>query len=158
MTANDTQLERVLIPIDGSDCSLAAVDEVIRRSRGGTRIEAHLMNVQPQEFTAELLAHLPPETSEAYYARSGGDALARAQSMLQQAGIPCTVRRLVGPVVQTLMEQCDALRCDSIVMGTHGRSALLGGLMGSVATGVVHLATVPVTLVRAARPQAGAGG
>jgi nucleotide-binding universal stress UspA family protein len=33
-------------------------------------------------------------------------------------------------------------------MGSHGRSALGGLLMGSVATRVVHLTPVPVTLVK----------
>ena len=136
---------------------MAATAEVIRRSRGAGRIEACLVNVEPQEFTAELLAHLPSEEGDAWYARTGGEALARAQALLREEGIPCTARRVVGPVVQTLLEQCDALQCDSIVMGTHGRSALLGALIGSVATGIVHLAKVPVTLVKAPLAKAGEG-
>jgi nucleotide-binding universal stress UspA family protein len=37
---------------------------------------------------------------------------------------------------------------DQIVMGTHGRNALGGLLLGSVAQRVVHLAKVPVLLVK----------
>jgi nucleotide-binding universal stress UspA family protein len=156
LAADSAHRETVLVPIDGSEGSLAAVAEVIRRARHSSGAHVNLLNVQPQVLTTEILAHLPPEVGDAYYARLGGEALSRAQSMLADAGIPHAACRLVGPVVQTILEQCEALRCDSIVMGTHGRAALLGGLMGSVATGVVHLAQVPVTLVKA--PKAAGGG
>lgn len=159
MTADAAPRETVLVPIDGTDGSLAAVAEVVRRSRGSSPPRVHLLNVQPQVFAAEILAHLPPRASEAYYARLGGEALAQAQAMLEEAGIPYAAQRLVGPVVETILEQCGALHCDSIVMGTHGRGPLFGALLGSVATGVVHLAPVPVTLVRAPnRLHSGTGG
>ena len=37
---------------------------------------------------------------------------------------------------------------DQIVIGTHGRNALAGLLMGSVAQRVVHLVSMPVLLVK----------
>lgn len=143
--------DRLLVPIDGSDGCLAAVAEVIRRSRQSDRPQVHLLNVQPQVLATEILAHLPPEASDAYYARQGGEALSRAQAMLEEAGIPYEAHRLVGPVVETILDQCEALKCDCIVMGTRGRGRLLGALLGSVAAGVVHLSPVPVTLLNAQR-------
>jgi nucleotide-binding universal stress UspA family protein len=38
--------------------------------------------------------------------------------------------------------------CDAIVMGTRGMGAVSGLVLGSVATKVIHLADVPVTLVK----------
>lgn len=148
MRAVNAMPEKVLIPVDGSDGSLAAVAEVLRRSRSGAPPEVHLLNVQPEIFTAEILAHLPPQAGEAYYARLGGQALRRARALLEEAGIACEVHRLVGPVVQTILDQRESLQCDSIVMGTHGHGLLTGALLGSVATGVVHHSPVPVTLVK----------
>ena len=40
------------------------------------------------------------------------------------------------------------LKCDLIVMGTHGMGAVSGMLLGSVAAKTVHLARCPVMLVR----------
>jgi nucleotide-binding universal stress UspA family protein len=40
------------------------------------------------------------------------------------------------------------LGCDLIVMGTHGRGAVAGMVMGSVANRVLHLAPCPVQLVK----------
>jgi nucleotide-binding universal stress UspA family protein len=37
---------------------------------------------------------------------------------------------------------------NEIVMGSHGRGALAGAFMGSVAQKVVHLANIPVVLVK----------
>lgn len=150
MTALTTPPERILVPIDGSAGSLAAVAEVVRRAKSSARPEVHLLNVQPELFTAEILAHLPPEVVDAHYARLGGEALLRAEGMLKEAGIACKVHRLVGPVVQTILDQRESLQCDSIVMGTHGHGPLAGALLGSVATGVVHRSRVPVTLVKSA--------
>lgn len=149
MNAAGPPFERVLVPIDGSDGSQAAVAEVLRRSRGTTPTEVHLLNVQPLSIAAEILAHLPAQAGDAYYARLGGEALAKAQSTLEEAGIRCTSHRMAGPVVESILAQCDRLQCDSIVMGTHGHGPLAGAFLGSVATGVVHGAAVPVTLVRA---------
>lgn len=158
MTIDAAPRESVLVPIDGSDGSLAAVAEVVRRACISPPPLVHLLNVQPQVPT-EILAHLPPAAGEDYYGRAGGDALLRARSMLDAAGVPYEAQRLVGPVVETILEQCEALQCDAIVMGTHGRGGLLGALLGSTATGVVHRSRVPVTLVRApGQLQAGPGG
>ena len=40
------------------------------------------------------------------------------------------------------------LKCDAIVMGTRGMTVLGNLVLGSVASKVVHLSSVPVTLVK----------
>jgi nucleotide-binding universal stress UspA family protein len=40
------------------------------------------------------------------------------------------------------------LGCDLIVMGTHGMGSIAGLALGSVASKVIHLAGVPVTVVK----------
>ncbi len=48
----------------------------------------------------------------------------------------------------TITEFADSHGCTQIVIGTRGHSGLTGTLLGSVAMKVVHLAKVPVLLVR----------
>ena len=48
------------------------------------------------------------------------------------------------------------LRCDLIVMATHGRTGLVHAIMGSVAENVLRRAPCPVLVVRPARFQSGA--
>jgi nucleotide-binding universal stress UspA family protein len=55
---------------------------------------------------------------------------------------------MVGPIARSLASEAKKLKCDMIVMGTHGMGAVSGMLLGSVAAKTVHLAHCPVVLVR----------
>ena len=55
---------------------------------------------------------------------------------------------LVGDVAPTIVEHANRTGCDMICMGTRGMTAMSGLVMGSVATRVLHLARVPVLLVK----------
>jgi nucleotide-binding universal stress UspA family protein len=46
------------------------------------------------------------------------------------------------------MDYSNEKKADEIVMGSHGRGALSGAVLGSVAQKVVHLSSVPVVLVK----------
>jgi nucleotide-binding universal stress UspA family protein len=52
-------------------------------------------------------------------------------------------------VAPTLVKHAASKGCDMIYMGTRGLTATSGLLLGSVATRVLHLARVPVVLVKA---------
>jgi nucleotide-binding universal stress UspA family protein len=62
--------------------------------------------------------------------------------------VPCTSAILVGYVAQSIARHADEAGCDAIVMGTRGMSAIGNLLMGSIATKVIHLTKLPVTLVK----------
>ena len=47
-----------------------------------------------------------------------------------------------------VVEHANRTGCDMICMGTRGMTAMSGLVMGSVATRVLHLARVPVLLVK----------
>ncbi len=55
---------------------------------------------------------------------------------------------LVGSVAQAIVKRGEDLGCDGIVMGTRGMGAIGNLAMGSVATKVIHLTKLPVTLVK----------
>jgi nucleotide-binding universal stress UspA family protein len=54
----------------------------------------------------------------------------------------------VGQPGQVVAHQASELGADLIILGTHGRTAVAGVLMGSVATRVLHESPVPVLLVK----------
>jgi len=66
----------------------------------------------------------------------------------EAAGIACESRAEFGPISDTIVEVAKDAAADQIVMGTRGLSRLGGFLLGSVATGVIHMADIPVTLVK----------
>ena len=54
----------------------------------------------------------------------------------------------VGEPAETIARYAKENTCDHIVIGTRGLSAVSGLLLGSVATKVIHLADMPVLLVK----------
>jgi nucleotide-binding universal stress UspA family protein len=53
-----------------------------------------------------------------------------------------------GRVAEAIWDQADAFGADLVVVGSHGRSAIGGILLGSVAYHAIHLAHAPVLVVR----------
>jgi nucleotide-binding universal stress UspA family protein len=56
--------------------------------------------------------------------------------------------RAFGEPAECIADYAREAKADLIVMGTSGRSAIKGMLIGSVARKVLHLTHVPVMLVR----------
>jgi len=139
---------KILLPVDGSDGCLHAAKHVANIAGMLKDLEVHLINVQPtgddwmvrRMIKKEELAKMEQEWAE--------DALAPARELLQAAGVRLVEHTAQGDVGPTLVSQAEALGCDQIVMGTRGLTALGDLLMGSVARKVLHLAKIPVTLVK----------
>ena len=143
-------MKRVLIPLDGSDCSLRAVDYLIAertRREAADDVEVHLLNVQA-ELRGDIGQFISQDQIAAYQAEEGEKALREAQSRLAAAGIHPVAHTGVGHVAEVITQTADELGCDHIVMGTHGRGALADLLAGSTSIRVVHQARVPVLLVK----------
>ena len=78
----------------------------------------------------------------------GAAALANAKKLLDRAGLDYEAHVLIGDPAEKVAQFAKRNRFDKIIIGTHGRGSMTGLLMGSVASKVPHLATVPVTLVK----------
>lgn len=144
-----------LIAIDGSGYSDSAVDYVVRRA-GQCRepVHVHLLNVQLPLGGVNVKLFIKPESVESYYRDEGMAVLEKPRGVMQAAGISCDYHIGVGDPGEVIVSYAQANRCDEIVMGTHGRGALAGAVMGSVARNVVQQASRPVVLVKG-EPAAG---
>jgi nucleotide-binding universal stress UspA family protein len=74
--------------------------------------------------------------------------LGAAKKKLDGAGIAYQARVLVGPVAETVVKHAKEKRCDLIYIGTRGMTAAANALLGSTATKVLHISTVPVLLAK----------
>jgi nucleotide-binding universal stress UspA family protein len=137
---------RILLPCDGSATSLAAVRHAAWLAGLGLAVEVHLLNVQPP-LPATSAAVTGREALEAYHREEGLAALAEARVLLEQAGLPLHLHIAVGDPAPVALAFAERLGCALIVRGTHGRGALAGAVMGSVATALVAAGHLPVTLV-----------
>ena len=64
-----------------------------------------------------------------------------------EAGMDETVIKIGSPVAQ-ILETAEEKNCDLIVMGTHGRGALMDAMMGSTTNRVTRRSRIPVLSVR----------
>lgn len=139
---------KILLPVDGSAHADRATQHVIAMLQGCGGHQVLLINVQEPIDAPEVRSHMRADEIEAMQTSRGGDALASARALLDQAGIAYAPDVLLGPIAETIARFATEHHCDQIVMGTRGLGALGGVLMGSVATRLLRLATLPVTLVK----------
>lgn len=144
-------MQTVLIASDGSahaDRALAYLIEQIQQGGLlGDTCAVHLLNVQPH-LPSRISQGMSAEELRDYYESHGREALASAIEQLQQAGIGFSVHYRVGAPGASIVACAKELNCQSIVIGSHGAGLTLGSLLGSVASEVVKLSELPVTLVK----------
>lgn len=139
---------KALIPFDGSECALRAVDHLVSLVQGREPMEVHLLHVREPIDSWEVRRVLTAEEIAALQLSEGDDILQAARQRLDAAGIPCTAKVLVGEIAPTIARYAEEIGCAKIIMGSRGVSAISGLLLGSVTTKVIHFARVPVTVVK----------
>jgi len=140
-------MRKVLVPVDGSECSLRAVQYLLDAAASGQRPDIHLVNVQVK-LPTDVGQFVSRENIHDFHHEQSGNALHPAAERLAAAGIPFTMHEEVGSTAERIAALATELACDHIVMGTHGRSALTEFLVGSTTLKVLHLTKVPVVLVK----------
>jgi len=144
---------KILVPVDGSPPSDAAVEFAVRFAidQGAEIIFVNVCEV------ARVVAMLsaPTVTVDPSYAltaeREGGDeALDRAAMRARQARIPFVTIHENGVCVDTILSIVRREEADAIVIGSHGRTGIARALLGSVAEGILRKADVPVIVTRVA--------
>jgi nucleotide-binding universal stress UspA family protein len=141
-------MRKILIPIDGSDHSLRAIDVVLKRHSTGQRMEIHLLNVQLPVDSGHARMFVGEQEIRDYHQTEGLAALQEARNMLDRAGVHYSWHILVGHLADTIVRFASEQGFDEIIMGTHGRSALTHLLLGSIASDVIRKTELPVTLVK----------
>lgn len=137
-----------LIAIDGSQPCMRALEFAIQDA--GTRREAphiYLVNVQ-SALSPNVMRFIAGKTIEDFHRDNGEENLAAAKERLGATGLSYSGHVMVGEAAPTLVHFAHDKGCRMIIIGTHGFGTVIGMVMGSVATKVVHLSSVPVLLVK----------
>lgn len=140
---------KVLVPVDASECSDRGVDHLIKMARElRGPIEVHLLTVHHPIPYGRAVSSVAGDQVHQYYQEEGLAALKSARDRLDAAQVPYAFHIGVGEPADIIVRYAREKACDQIIMGTRGLGSVSGLLLGSVATKVLHLAHVPVTLVR----------
>ena len=142
-------MQKILVAVDGSESSLRALRFVLDARRSALPDAVHLLNVQNSPIViSEYVTSSMIDAMRAGQMQESRKVLDKALELAAASGVPLTEHIEVGFPDQVIVEQADRLGCEQIVMGTRGMGTIKGLVMGSVAQKVVHLAHVPVTLVK----------
>jgi nucleotide-binding universal stress UspA family protein len=140
---------KVLVPIDGSQNALRALRHVLdTRSWYSEPLEVHLLNVQLQVVSGAVKMFIPQDQLNEFYEEQGQAALKPARELVQASGVAHHARVGVGDAAATITAYARDQGCALISMGTRGLGSIGNMLLGSVATKVIHLADVPVLLIK----------
>ncbi len=141
---------RIVVPVDGSTAANHAVAHALSVARDRPDIEIILVNVQSRETleVSDIAAVITADADKEAAARKSKKALRRPMALCCKAAVKFQTRAELGPIAETIVRIAHRIKADHIVMGTRGLGALRGLFLGSVATKVVQLARMPVTLIK----------
>jgi nucleotide-binding universal stress UspA family protein len=144
--------KRILVAVDGSSTADLALQEAIKLAK---EMQAQLRIVHAVDIVNINLGTEFPDPSEILDAmtKSGQEILRRAEAAARAAGVPVEsqlieIDTLGQRVPEMIAADAAGWPADLIVICTHGRRGLSHLLLGSVAEGVVRVATKPVLLIR----------
>jgi nucleotide-binding universal stress UspA family protein len=156
-------VRHLLVPIDGSELTDAAVDAALELAKqSGARVS--FFHVQPSYYGRPDVAIygeglvLDPALSEQFSqanARFAATILDKALEQARSAGVEASSDTCVSPLVhEAILEAAERLGCDLIAMASHGRRGLAGLLIGSETQRVLTHSKLPVLVIPAQASQA----
>ena len=140
-------IRNIIVPVDFSDCSLAALKYGIRfaKQRGGRITVVHVVDLGPVLMTSGWDYQAP------YYFKAA-DRRDRGcmQTFLKRIdpqGVSVKALAVAGYCPAAIRDIAIKRGADLIIMSTHGRTGLRRAVMGSVAEETVRHAPCPVLVV-----------
>ncbi|PSQ58448.1 MAG: universal stress protein UspA [Halobacteriales archaeon SW_9_67_25] len=143
-------VERVLVPVDGSEPSDHACEFVFEEFPDATMVLLHVINPAEAGYTAQRAL---PAASEEWYDRQQDRAeehLDEIEARAIEHGVDTERVIETGKPARCIVSiaEDEGVNVDHVVMGSHGREGVSRVLLGSVAETIVRRSPVPVTVVR----------
>lgn len=151
-TVASRTIRNVLVAIDDSDISVAAVKFAVRLAK---RAGASLTFCNAVDLSGIDAACVQPYADVSLDGlvkplhEEAQAILAAAADVANAASVRAATRELSGPAPRAILEAAPMLCADAIVVGTHGHRGLSRLIFGSTAEEVLHDAGIPVFVVPA---------
>jgi len=147
--------KHILVPTDGSKLAAKGIREAVRLAKSlgarltGVYVVAPFTPQIYSEGSAYLTRALSPRDYKALTDKEAKKALSAIGRAARAAGVSFAER--IATEAQPwrgILQVARAARCDLIVMGSHGRSALGGLMLGSETVRVLARSKIPVLVAR----------
>jgi nucleotide-binding universal stress UspA family protein len=142
-------MPKLLVPIDGTEASHRALSFAVKLAEGIAASEIHALYVHPPiDVSGKVQVYVTEERMRQLATEQSQEILDAIEGRLRGTPLAHTVEMREGDPAEIIARRAEELGCDAIVMGTRGMGRVAGFVLGSVATRVVHLTSLPVTLVK----------
>jgi nucleotide-binding universal stress UspA family protein len=147
---------KILLAVDGSPHSQAAVEEVARRPWPSESTIRVLSVIQPYTppATEFVLAGATLEDMRRQQTSEAEHLTGRVTEALKAINMPIETAVREGDPRSAIVDEAEEWGADLIVVGSHGRTGLKRWLLGSVAQAIVGHAPCSVEVVRRREPAA----
>ena len=142
--------KRILVPTDGSDITMKAVETTIGLAKS---LNAQIYTISVKEpFPYSAISEMQPTPPQEFFDAQERIASKRVQGVREAcaaAGVNCeahTVEAL--HPWEAIIEHARTMNCDLLVMASHGRRGVTALLLGSETQKVLTHSKVPVLVVR----------
>jgi len=147
-------VSKILVPTDGSKTARKAVRYAIDLAKQLNASVIVLSVIDNRSFIAQTVPAIDTPTHviepiEDYLREAAKGYAGEIKKLCDESGVQSETVITTGHPVEDIVKEAKKSKVDLIVMGSHGRSALVAAVLGSVAYGVIHNETkVPVLIVR----------
>jgi nucleotide-binding universal stress UspA family protein len=139
---------KILLAVDGSPISLQATKFVAKLAKQlAEPPDVILFNADPPLMQAVAIK-LGLQAVTKYHADNGVYAVKGTRAALKRAHVAFTEKLVVSEPAPSIIKTAKTERCDLIVMGSHGHSALKNLFVGSVTAKVIAQGDIPVVVAR----------
>lgn len=138
----------ILLAVDGSNASNRATRHVVKLAGQLAEPPGLTLVNACAPLLPTAARKLGRKATSEYYASETKYATRKARRALERAGLAFEQASPVGDAAEEIVRLADKHDADMVVMGSRGQTALKSLLLGSVASRVLAMAKVPVTVVR----------
>jgi len=135
--------ERILIPLDGSECAETVIPKV-EELVAGRKMGICLLRVA----FAPVFPGVDPTEAQVRVVREAEDYLRDLKDRLKARGLDVDTHVRYGDDVEEILDHAAQKEIDLVAMSTHGHRGVKRLLLGSVAERVIRQTPKPVFLVR----------
>lgn len=135
--------ERILVPLDGSECAESILSKVEDLA---TRLTASVALLRVAY--AHTFPGVDPTDAEVMAVRDAEQYLQRLEERLKGKGVRVDSHVRYGDEAGEILDHASQKDITMIAMSTHGRSGVKRWLLGSVAEKILRHAEKPIYLVR----------